>query len=162
MVSGLFSDTLSIMGLLITCDQCGVALADGRTCQDDFHQLLFWEGENPEFWQVHHLTVLCFHLQHPNLYSEEGLAGAKKLLVDFVEMGVSTDEIRKRDRQKLDSGSRDWNIKGDASSRGRYLHPVTWTITARDIVRGGKQHYVENVRKWAGSVVKSIRDSGNS
>ena len=56
------------------CSECGETLADGRTCADDFHQLLFWENERPELGEVHHLLVLCYHLQHPSLYSAEGLA----------------------------------------------------------------------------------------
>ncbi|MEJ2759840.1 MAG: DUF5946 family protein, partial [Anaerolineales bacterium] len=85
------------------CDQCGATLEAGHTCKDDFCQMLFWESENPEYWQVHHLMVLCYHLQHPILYSTEGLVRAKKLLADFVERKFSPDEIRKRDRQIFDS-----------------------------------------------------------
>ena len=61
-----------------------------RSCVDDFNELLAWEADNPAYAQeVHHLTVLCYHLQRPSLYSPEGLAGAKGLLVDFVEGGLS-------------------------------------------------------------------------
>ena len=145
----------------LVCEQCGASLAEGRTCQDDFHQLLFWEAENPEFWQVHHLTVLCYHLQHPNSYSAEGLAGAKKLLVDFLEEGLTTEDVRKHERHSLDSGNREWRVRGDESSRGKYRNPINWKISVRDVVLGGKQHYPDHVRKWANSILDALRVSGN-
>lgn len=150
------------MGSPTFCDQCGAPLGEGQTCQDDFHQMLIWESDRPEYWQVHHLMVLCYHLQHPNLYSAEGLAGAKKLLVEFLENGVSPEDIRQREGRKLDSGNRKWRIKGSASSHGAYLHPVIWTMTVREVVLGGKQRYIENVFKWASSVRQSIQDSDNT
>ncbi len=71
------------------CPDCGAAHATGVTCQDDFHQMLFWEAEEPARGEVHHLMVLCYHLQHPGLYSPAGLQHALGLLEDFVVRGQS-------------------------------------------------------------------------
>jgi hypothetical protein len=58
------------------CPECqGVWLA-GNTCSVCFNLMLAWEFEHPEAASVHHLTVLCYYLQHPSMYSPEGLAHA--------------------------------------------------------------------------------------
>src|SRR5512145_2930017 len=68
--------------------ECNAPWQEGQTCQDHFHQMLFWENEHPPLGEVHHLMVLCYHLQHPSLYAPEGLEYAKGLLVDFIERGL--------------------------------------------------------------------------
>src|SRR3954470_24721062 len=84
------------------CLECGAVWGEGKTCQDDFHQMLAWEIENPSIIaEVHHLMVLCYHLQHPSLYSPKGLAGAMHLLVEFVEHEASPAEVRRRNRATL-------------------------------------------------------------
>src|SRR5687768_18585806 len=93
------------------CPECGAPQVGGKTCQDDFHQMLYWESEDPTLGEVHHLMVLCYHLQHPGLYSPEGLTAAKNLLVSFLEEGLSTEEVRRRNRSRLDSGKRTFKIK---------------------------------------------------
>jgi hypothetical protein len=144
------------------CPECGAAWADGNACTEAFHQMLFWEAEDPALGVVHHLTVLCYHLQHPSLYSPETLNGAKQLLIDFVERGVSPQTVRQRDRTKLDSGNRSWKIKGTAGSHGAYSNPIRWSMTAPDVTARGMEHYQENVRAWAQSILTSMRDSHNS
>ena len=94
------------------CPECGAVWHDEKTCQDHFHQMLFWEAEHPSYGEVHHLMVLCYHLQHPSLYSPEGLGAAKHLLAEFLERGATTDDVRKRQRAELDSSKRTWKIKG--------------------------------------------------
>lgn len=55
------------------CPECGTAWSPGDTGRDCFHLLGVWEGENPAvILQAHHLMVLCYHLQHPSLYSPRG------------------------------------------------------------------------------------------
>jgi hypothetical protein len=144
-----------------TCAECGTPLAGEKTCRDDFDQILFWEAEFPALGAVHHLTVLCYHLQHPSLYSPDGLAYAQQLLVEFVERGVSPVEIRRRSRVQVDSGNRSWKIKGTADAYGLYARPVEWTMTAADVVAGGSERYCDNVRVWARSVLDNLRQSGN-
>lgn len=141
-----------------TCLECGTPWEAGQTCEDHFHQMLFWEAENPRYGaEVHHLMVLCYHLQHPGLYSPDGLNEARRLLVEFVEHGASPVEARKRNRARVDSSQRDWKIKGTAASHGAYDQPMPWTMTAADVVAGGPDHYCDNVRAWAHAVNETLQ-----
>ncbi len=141
------------------CPECGAEWHDGKTCQDHFHQMLVWESEH-SLLEVHHLMVLCYHLQHPSLYSPEGLREARRLLAEFVERGTSPQEVRRLNRSRVDSGKRDWKIRATATSHGSYSRPIRWTITAADVIAGGPERYYENVRKWARSVHQDSRDGG--
>lgn len=145
-----------------TCRECGADWSDGISCEDDFHQFLYWEmGDMENLGVVHHLMVLGYHLQHPSLYAPDGLRFSMGLLEDFVARGVSPQDVRRRDRDKLDSGSRRFRIKGTADSHGSYAHPVEWTMRAQDVAKGGAAHYVENVRAWAQSIYDVLEASGN-
>ena len=140
------------------CSQCSALLPDGRTCTDDFHQFLFWENERPELGEVHHLMVLCYHLQHPSLYSAEGLEHARQLLADFVAGGVSPEEVRRRQRAAVDSGGRGWSVTARPGNYGSYERSPVWQLRAQDVVAGGPDHYLENVRRWAGAIVRGLND----
>lgn len=139
------------------CPSCGTLWTEGVTCTDHFHQMLFWEAEFPPLGEVHHLMVLCYHLQHPELYSPDGLKFSRGLLEDFVVRGVTPAEVRQRDRDKVDSGKRDFKIAGRPGLQGAYPHPILWTMTAADVVAGGADNYIENVRAWARSVYESLK-----
>src|SRR5690349_20913938 len=143
------------------CPECGAEWKDSKTCEDDFHQMLFWEAENPAIGVVHHLMVLCYHLQHPSLYSPEGLNEGKNLLIAFVQDGVSTEEMRRRNKNRVDSGKRDWKIKEMATSKGAYANPFTWAMRAADVIAGGPDGYIENVRKWAQLALETLKASEN-
>ena len=143
------------------CPECSAVLADGRTCAHDFHQLLSWENERPELGEVHHLMVLCYHLQHPGLYSAEGLAHARRLLDAFVTEGLSPEEMRQRQRSAVDSGGRKWSVTARPGNYGRYERQPAWAMCTADVVAGGMDNYVANVRAWAGQVHRTIREGGS-
>ncbi|HEY7348534.1 MAG TPA: DUF5946 family protein [Ktedonobacterales bacterium] len=144
------------------CPECGAAWRNNLTCQDHFHQMLAWEAEYPDKTLAgHHLMVLCYHLQHPHLYSPQGLEQAKQLLVAFVEQGATPDEMRRRQRGTVDSGKRAWKIKGTPTSYGAYARPIQWPTTAADITAAGVDAYLDNVQAWARSVVEALKTSGN-
>ncbi len=144
------------------CPECGADWQDGSTCQDDYNQMAVWEFEDMQnYGQVHHLMVLCFHLQHPSRYSPDGLRSAQKLLAEFVEGGFSPQEARRRDREKLDSGKRTWKIKSRAGLVGSYQQPVHWKMTAADVVARGASAYTASVREWAETVLAELRRSKN-
>jgi hypothetical protein len=142
------------------CPECGADWSNGLTCTDHFHLMGAWELEN-QLYDVHHLMVLCYHLQHPSLYSPEGLRDAQQLLVMFLEEGLTPQRVRKRIGKAVDSGTRTYRIKGTPTSCGAYTHPVQWTMTAADVTRGGLDNYYAAVRSWADSVLKSLRASKN-
>ena len=143
------------------CPHCGSALPEGSDCRVLFDQMLFWENEVPANGAVHHLAVLCFHIQHPHLYSPEGLAGSIDLLVGFLELGWTTEAVRRNHRTRLDSGARTFSIKGKTGLEGRFEAPVRWTMTAADVVAGGRDTYIENVNRWAAATLGALKESGN-
>ncbi|MBX3059717.1 MAG: hypothetical protein KF770_24975 [Anaerolineae bacterium] len=134
------------------CPECGAVLPTGQSCQDLFDQMLLWEWEHPPLGEVHHLMVLCYHLQHPHLYSPEGLAYARRLLAQFVAQGLSPTEARQQNRAQVSSANRNWKITGTAVAFGAYDQPMNWTMTAVDIITGGPENYGERVRAWAQSI----------
>ncbi|MEZ4670484.1 MAG: DUF5946 family protein [Anaerolineae bacterium] len=144
----------------LCCPECGGLWTEQVTCETFFHQMGFWELDF-KLWDVHHLMVLCYHLQHPSLYSSEGLKDAVRLLVEFVEVGLSPQQIRQRDSNKLDSGRRGFKVSGTSKIHGSYAYPVRWTMTAVHVVAAGRDHYYASVRQWALSVLGDLRASGN-
>ncbi len=143
------------MSDLERCPECGAVWRDGESCEAHFHQMLFWEAENPANGEVHHLAVLCYHLQHPHLYSPETLVMARKMLADFVVGGVTPQEMRRRNKDKVASNKRDWKITGDKIS-GAYDRPIQWTMTVADVIADGSEHYRESVRAWARSMHEAL------
>jgi len=144
------------------CPECGAALPNETTCETCFHQMLFWETENPANWTVHHLTVLCYHLQHPSIYSPDGLVNGKQLLTAFIRDGISPAEVRRTSRDKVNSNTRNWKITARPDSKGVYAHPVAWTMRAADVVARGSDRYCDSVREWAQSVYEALQLSENS
>jgi hypothetical protein len=148
------------MNAAASCPECQAAWVDGNACQAAFYQMLAWESEYA-IYDVHHLLVLCYYLQHPSLYSPEALLGAQKLLVDFLIKGISPQQVRQRDRVEVDSGRRKFKIKGKPDSHGAYANPVAWSMTAVDVVARGVEVYQDNVKAWARAVYRDIQLSGN-
>lgn len=142
------------------CPDCGAAWTAGKTCQDDFYQMLYWENEFPGHGAVHHLAVLGYYLQHPGLYSPDGLEQAKILMVDFVERGASPGKVRAQNAARVSSSNRGRKIKGKPGARGSYAHPVDWTMIAADVTAAGAEHYIESVQAWARSILQSLRAAG--
>ena len=143
------------------CPECGAFWTAGTTCEDLFHQMLYWENADPQKGIVHHLLVLAYHLQHPSLYSPDGLEYGLQLLVNFVERGVSPQHVRRQSHSKVDSNKRNWKIRGKTGAQGSYRHPVRWKMTAQDVVAAGDDRYIDSVQEWARTILADLRSSGN-
>ena len=143
------------------CVECQAEQTESRTCADAFHQALAWDFEDPRAGSIHHLTVLCYHLQHPSLYSPEGLQYAMALLVEFLEMQKSPKEVRRHNSEIVQNNRRNWRITGSQSMKGAYKTPPTWTMNIQNVVAEGLENYPERVRTWSQSVLRALRDSGN-
>ena len=144
-----------------TCPECGALWDEGMTCENAFHQMLYWENEDPTKGTVHHLMVLGYHLQHPGLYSPDGLAYSLQLLVDFLEHEVTPQQARNSAPSGVDSSKRTWKIRGKPGAQGAYLHPVRWRMTAQDVVNSGTERYTMQVQAWVRSILADLRASGN-
>jgi hypothetical protein len=137
------------------CPECGAVWRDGVTCTDHFHQMLVWEFEVPEAGVVHHLTVLCYYLQHPSLYTPDGLTFGKSMLKAFVEDRVSPVEMRRRNRDIVASDKRGWKISnGEPGSHGQQ---IAWPVTIVDVAPLGLDRYAERVEAWARSVHQTLK-----
>lgn len=144
------------------CPECGASRQDGLTCRDHFDQMLAWEFADAQgAGAYHHLTVLCYNLQHPKAYSPQGLHGALQLLVEFVMDGAAPEQVRRQNRQRVDSGTRDYRIAGTPDAHGVYAHPVVWTTTVGAVVAGGLPGYGARVQAWAQAVYADLVRSGN-
>ena len=145
----------------LICPECGAAWDAEMTCETTFHQMLFWEHENQANWVVHHLMVLCYYLQHPSLYSQEGVEVGKGLLTAFVKEGRSPAEMREANRDRVNAKNRDWKITARPENKGAYTNPVTWSMHAADVVRGGEPQYIANVEAWAKSAYADLLATEN-
>jgi hypothetical protein len=123
--------------------------------------MLFWENQFPELGAVHHLLVLCYYLQHPSLYSPEGLAYGLQLLVEFLTAGLTPDSALRRNRPQVRSDRRSWKIAASPGSHGAYPNPVDWTTRAADVTAAGPQSYLDSIPTWAGSLLTDLRATGN-
>jgi hypothetical protein len=139
------------------CPECGCRLVPETDCEEYFHQMLFWENERAENGEVHHLAVLCYYLQHPSRYSQEGLEYAQQLLLDFIEKGISPQAVRRSKREQVDSGKRGWKVTARPGDGGVYAHPPSWTVNAADVVAGGIDGYRQSVRAWAAAMLEAIK-----
>lgn len=143
------------------CPECEAIWKENQTCQDDFYQMLHWEAEDPANGEVHHLMVLCYHMQHPRLYSPETLERGKAMLRDFLQ-GVTPQEMRQRMSAEVDSGKRKHKITGTPEAHGQYARPVAWTYRAADVVAAGIANYRQSVRAWSRAVYDALVASGNA
>lgn len=144
------------------CPECGSLLTDEKTCRDYFNQMLAWDFEDPaDTGRLHHLTVLCYCLQHPDLYSSEALKGAKQLLRDIIEKNISAQGLLKKNRKTLAPKGRTWKIKGTLENHGEYRSKIKWSMTASEVCAHGLNRYNELVQKWAESIYEDLKTSGN-
>ena len=62
------------------CPDCGAQTGGGREgCQRLFEEVVGREFSQPELFQVHHLTVDAYSLQHPERYMKSAKSGAAHL-----------------------------------------------------------------------------------
>jgi hypothetical protein len=136
-----------------TCPECGAALPVGTTCRDIFERMLALEFGHPEtFGAVHHLTVLCYNVQHPGAFTDEFWDYSAALLTEVIERDISGAELRQRMRHELAAGNRRIKIKGRPTKPRRY----PWPMRAVDVPMDHPQRYVERVREWARSIVGAL------
>ena len=101
--------------------------------------------------------VLAYHLQHPHLYSPEGLAYARRLFEDFMA-GLAPAAARARGRAYLGSDVRTWKVTDrPGAEAGSYAEQPVWRMTVADVVAAGLDGAAEAAECWARTVETSLQ-----
>lgn len=67
--------------------------------REEVGEMLALEFEQPAvFGAVHHITVNCNNIRHPDVFADEAVAWMKAAIRDIVEKGLSGPELLKRAR----------------------------------------------------------------
>ncbi len=140
------------------CPICGGGVPKGGACSDHFDLMLVWEWEY-QLYDLHHLMVLGYYLQHPERYSGEGLEYSLGLLRRFAINSEYVVDVRQEMRAGVQQNNREFPITPRPGNVGAYPHPVTWTMRAADVIAAGHEHYYESIRAWADSIVASLREA---
>jgi uncharacterized protein DUF5946 len=144
------------------CSKCGAPLERGKECIEYFNQMLAWDfADFKVAGRIHHLTVLCYYLQHPKKYSREGLKESLKMLQDIVESKLSVEELYKKQSNVFSSEKRDWHVEGTEENHGEYSRNIKWSMTAADIIKSGVTTYPKRVEEWSKAIYEELRKSGD-
>lgn len=136
------------------CPECGALLTENKRCREYFDRMLAWDFEDfAGAGKNHHLTVLCYHIQHPALYSTETHRTAIGLLREIIEKNLSGAQLLEINR-KLAANKQ--KITGTPENHGTYPAPVSWSMTADAVVKGGVEGYPERVMQWARSIYSDL------
>ena len=122
-------------------------------CRDKFGEMLALEFEDPTvFGAVHHITVICFNIQHPATFTEESLAWMKSSLRAIIVDGLSPTELRKQVRKKTKGGVQVKHHKEPLEEPLR----THWSMTVADIRTEKPEVYCEDIKAWARSMLKDL------
>jgi hypothetical protein len=89
-------------------------------------------------------------LQH-NVYSRRGWLEVRALLFKFVHEGWTPAMARRASRVEVDSGRRGWSFTKGAKLAG--VEGVRWSFTIADIRLDAGEHYCDDVRRWAETIL---------
>ena len=115
--------------------------------------MLALEFEQPAvFGAVHHITVICYNIQHPDAFSEEALEWMRSSLRAIVEENLSGPDLLKRTRKTFPG----------AVPVKRRTPPVEkppgimWSMTVLDVRTDSPDAYIEDIKAWAKSVLSDL------
>jgi hypothetical protein len=130
------------------CPDCG---APDAACHARFDELLALEFTRASFGAVHHLTVATFMLQHSSRLTLEGWLYERALLREFLVANKPPALVRRENKNKVDSGKRDFNIKSKTGQP--VIGKIPWMKTILDVHTDNADTYCADVKAWARAVL---------
>jgi hypothetical protein len=131
------------------CTECG---ALGGLCREKFDSMIAFEFEDPVvFDAVHHITVICFNLQHSSMFSDESLSWMRSTARAIVEEGLSPIELRERSRKMFSGKVKVLRNTPKTPSK------IAWSMTVLDIRTDNSDAYIKDVTTWAKSILKDMK-----
>src|SRR5512133_1872802 len=138
----------------MNCPECGAPVAPGKTCQDNFHALLFLEAEVPGAAGdvAHFFAVATYNLQHPDRMrlTGEALGALAESVREMLEGTIDIAKLRARTNASV-NGTQRVTRRGDDPivSRGG----VAWTMRVTDVIAAGPDSYRTSVVAWARATI---------
>lgn len=138
------------------CPECGAVISGDRSCQNLFDEFLALEFTDAGFGQVHFLTVAAFMVQHKR-YSDEALVWIEQKLRDYLEKGLSTEEIRDQAGRDADQTKRSWKVGRRQTEKN--LPDVNWKKRITDVKfsEGDSEAYRREITAWAKSTLDDMQ-----
>ncbi len=137
----------------MNCPECGAA---DQKCEARYHECLVKEFSEAGYGNVHHLTVATYMIQHSSKLTKEGWLFERNLLKEFLVEHKAPAFIRKQNKDKVDSGKRDFKI---ASKDGlpKIAHS-TWEKTILDVRLEEAEQYCKDITAWAVAVLREAEN----
>ena len=140
----------------MNCPECGAVNTDEKTCETHYQECLVKEFSDPRYGAVHHLTVAAYMLQHSSKLSLQGWLETRKLLREFLIENKPPAEIRRQNKNKVDSGRRKWNITStDGIAK---ISRTDWTKTILDVRLENAEVYCADVTTWAHAALRGSEE----
>jgi hypothetical protein len=150
------------------CRECGVMLPTGKTCQDNFHALLYRESEVGQLFpnyfatndgqKAHFLAISSYAIQHPVSmgYSVEALLAARENVENHLSGKEPIAAIRAKVRKAVDGKGRvlrrnnepihDWGVR-------------RWSVTVADVLAAAPQDHTKITILWAKATLDDIENA---
>jgi hypothetical protein len=117
-----------------------------------FGTILSWEASDPELQAEHFQTVAAYNLQHPAKFTDKAIAGLRTALVDYIDFGVSTRELRRQASEKYEGAKR---VLRDEDKQVQVLK--NWDMTVADVYANDTPlEAADRVRQWGLSIRREI------
>jgi len=143
------------MAAISHCAICGADWRAGLTCEDAYHTLLAREFSDPMAGQVHHLTVICYMIQHDR-YSAAAAAWARDMLEKLVVRGLSVADLSAAARSIVHTKTTP--IARDPNAPPLVQPTHAWRMTVVDAGRAvNAEEHAVLVTTWARAVWDTIR-----
>jgi hypothetical protein len=138
------------------CPECGAMSTAEKTCEMQYHECLIKEFTDAGYGAVHHLTVAAYMLQHSSKLSLQGWLETPRLLREFLIEHKPPAEIRRQNKNQVDSGKRKWKIASkDGISK---ISKTEWTKTVLNVRLENAKVYCADVTAWALAALKDSEE----
>lgn len=136
------------------CSECGANLPGKETCLDRFHALLGAEYFSEEAAQMHGLTVLTFHLQHPSLTKPWYQVGGYDAMRRIFGAGREKEWLQVLYEMRQGSFRRFKASVGPSMPPEIVTRPVPGEMTVADLDPSVPPGHAARVLDWARSVAQ--------
>jgi hypothetical protein len=142
--------------MLNTCPECGTILSEDTSCQTIFEGFLVLEFSDPDYGEVHVLTVACYMIQYGR-YSDEALLWIRDKLRAHLEGSLPVDVIRRQAGRETGQAKRTWPVIRVPDARP--LTKIAWTMTIADVAAGYRDAASDCalVKRWASITVQEMQ-----